>query len=97
VEYQILIQPDPDQYRVFRGRIREDGLRVYRREAGDECLEFRRGGRGVCVKLVANPAQLVRRHVTDFPATQNAKKERIGVVDLPVTPPARHPRGVPLR
>jgi hypothetical protein len=26
VEYQILIQPDPDQYRVFRGRIREDGL-----------------------------------------------------------------------
>jgi hypothetical protein len=26
MEYQILIEPDPDQYRVFRGRIREVGL-----------------------------------------------------------------------
>jgi hypothetical protein len=26
MEYQILIEPDPDQYRVFRGRLREVGL-----------------------------------------------------------------------
>ena len=32
MEFHILIGPEPDQYRVFQGRIREDGLTFLRDE-----------------------------------------------------------------